>query len=64
MYILRGPPDEIVAAEGRGVTNTYPFETWRYRLMNGKVVNVIYEFVDRQKNGEYSLEYDPSAKSK
>jgi hypothetical protein len=32
--------------------------------MNGKVVNVIYEFVDRLKNGEYSLEYDPGTKVK
>jgi GWxTD domain-containing protein len=75
MYILNGPPDEIVShpsggtyyrpnAEGGGVTNTFPFETWRYRQMNGKVVNVIYEFVDRLKNGEYSLEYDPGTKVK
>ncbi len=42
MYILNGPPDEIVshpsggtyyrpAEQGGGVTSTFPFETWRYR---------------------------------
>jgi len=75
MYILNGPPDEIVShptsdvyyrpnAEGRGVTSTSPFETWRYRHTGGTVDNVIYEFVDKQKNGEYTLEYDPAEKSK
>jgi len=75
MYILNGPPDEIVShpasgvyyrpnAEGRGVTSTSPFETWRYRHTGGTIDNVIYEFVDKQKNGEYTLEYDPAEKSK
>jgi GWxTD domain-containing protein len=75
MYILNGPPDEIVshpsggtyyrpADGGAGVTKTLPFETWRYRNLNGKAENVIYEFVDKQMNGEYTLEYDPNAKSK
>lgn len=75
MYILNGPPDEIVShpssgtyyrptAEGRGVTNTFPFETWRYRTVNGKPENVIYEFVDKQQNGEYTLESAPTAKAK
>jgi GWxTD domain-containing protein len=76
MYILNGPPDEIVShlggtfrAAGQGnnfvTANTFPFETWRYRNIGGKSDNnVIYEFVDKQKNGEYTLEYDPSVKSK
>ena len=75
MYILNGPPDEIVshpsggtynrpADQGGGVTNTLPFETWRYRNINGKGANVIYEFVDKQMNGNYTLEYDPGANSK
>jgi GWxTD domain-containing protein len=75
MYILNGPPDEILSHpsggtyyrptdQGGGVTNTYPFEQWRYRNLNGKGANVVYEFVDKQVNGEYTLEYDPGAKSK
>jgi len=75
MYILNGPPDEIVShpsggtyyrpnEEGGGVTNTFPFETWRYRHLDGKsqTENVIYEFVDKSMSGEYSLEYDPGEK--
>jgi GWxTD domain-containing protein len=72
MYILNGPPDEIVShpsggtyyRPADGVTKTFPFETWRYRNLNGKGESVIYEFVDKQINGEYTLEYDPNAKSK
>ena len=75
MYILNGPPDEIVshpsggtyyrpAEEGGGVTNTFPFETWRYRHLDNRsqTENVIYEFVDKSMSGEYSLEYDPGEK--
>jgi len=75
MYILNGPPDEIEShpsggthyrkpEEGGGVTNTFPFETWRYRHLDGKsqTENVIYEFVDKSMSGEYSLEYDPGEK--
>jgi len=75
MYILNGPPDEIVShpsggtyyrsqEEGGGVTNTFPFETWRYRHIDGigKGDNLIYEFVDQSMSGEYKLEYDPGAK--
>ena len=81
MYILNGPPDEIkggtrisssFSSTGQGnnnfVTNTtdsFSSETWRYRNINGKPANVVYEFVDKQMNGNYTLEYyDPSAISK
>jgi GWxTD domain-containing protein len=74
MYILNGPPDEIVShstggaynrpsKEGGGTTYTFPFETWRYRHLGGKGDNMIYEFVDRG-SGDYRLEYDPAAKEK
>ena len=32
--------------EGGGSTTTYPWETWRYRYMEGIGENVIWEFVD------------------
>src|SRR5208337_3994559 len=46
IYIMYGPPDEIDAhpsggqydrpmEEGGGNTSTYPFETWRYRYIEG-----------------------------
>lgn len=74
MYILNGPPDEIQShpaggtyhrtyEEGGGVTTTFPFETWRYRHLEGaKGDNVIYEFVDSSNSNEYKLEIDPGAK--
>jgi GWxTD domain-containing protein len=76
MYILNGPPDEMVshpsggtyyyrpADQGGGVTSTFPFETWRYRHVGGKGDNVTYEFVDKQMNGEYPLQYDPGTREK
>ena len=60
IYIVFGPPDEIDAhpsggqynrpmEEGGGETSTYPFETWRYRYIEGlgdKGQEVMIEFVD------------------
>jgi hypothetical protein len=68
MYILNGPPDEVISHPSGGtyyrpgepgVTHTDPFETWRYRQARNN--NNVYEFVDRQMNGEYTLESSPSA---
>ena len=76
MYILKGPPDAMepyqVGGTFRGatdqnnnfVTTILPFETWTYRHIDGSVNPVVYQFVDKGKNGEYTLEYDPSAKVK
>ncbi len=68
-----GPPDEIEshptggsyqrpAEQGGGTTSTYPFEKWRYRWIEGIGNNVIIEFVDTTRNGEYRMSMDPSAK--
>jgi len=73
IYITFGPPDEIEshpsggsyerpAEEGGGSTSTYPWETWRYRYMEGIGENVIWEFVDPTGSGEYRLTMDPSEK--
>src|ERR1700693_4795416 len=73
MYIMWGPPDEIEAhptggtydrpmEEGGGSTTTYPWETWRYRYMEGIGENVIWEFVDPSSSGEFHLTMDPSEK--
>jgi GWxTD domain-containing protein len=73
IYIQYGPPDEIDAhpnggkynrppEEGGGITDTYPFEQWRYRFIEGIGTNVILEFVDPAKTGEYRMTMDPSAK--
>src|SRR5450432_3909984 len=73
MYIMWGAPDEIEAHptggtydrpmdEGGGSTTTYPWESWRYRYMEGIGENVIWEFVDPSGSGEYHLTMDPGEK--
>ena len=48
--------------QGGGSTTTYPWETWRYRYLEGIQENVIMEFVDPSGSGEYHLTMDPSEK--
>lgn len=73
IYIIWGPPDEIESHptggtwdrpmdQGGGTTTTYPWETWRYRYLEGIQENVILEFVDPSSTGEYHLTMDPSEK--
>jgi GWxTD domain-containing protein len=75
IYIMWGPPDEVDAHptggnwdrpmdQGGGSTTTYPWETWRYRHLDGEGLgeNVELEFVDPTSTGEYHLTMDPSEK--
>src|SRR6202162_3162379 len=73
IYIIWGKPDEIEShptggtydrpmEEGGGSTTTYPWETWRYRYLEGLGNNVILEFVDPSGSGEYHMTMDPSEK--
>ena len=73
IYILYGKPTEIEShasggtyerpiQEGGGTTSTYPFETWRYRYIEGIGNEVILEFVDPTMSGEYHLTTDPNEK--
>src|SRR5712692_3194449 len=73
MYIMWGKPDEIEShptggtydrpmEEGGGSTSTYPWETWRWRYLEGIGENIILEFVDPSGSGEYHLTMDPSEK--
>jgi len=75
IYIMWGPPDEVDAHptggnwdrpmdQGGGSTTTYPWETWRYRHLDGEGLgeNVELEFVDPSGTGEYHLTMDPSEK--
>src|ERR1700719_3074130 len=73
MYIMWCPADEVEShptggtydrpmEEGGGSTPTYPWETWRYRYMEGIGENIILEFVDPSGSGEYHLTMDPSEK--
>ncbi len=73
IYIMYGPPDEVDShpsggtynrpmEEGGGMTSTYPFETWRYRYIDGIGNNIILEFVDPSQSGEYHMTMDPGEK--
>jgi GWxTD domain-containing protein len=75
IYIVFGPPDSIDAhpsgghydrpqEEGGGSTSTYPFETWRYRYLEGQNLGneVEIEFVDTCMCGEYHMTMDRSEK--
>ena len=66
IYIVYGPPDEIEshpkggtyqrpASEGGGEVQTYPFEQWRYHHIDGVGENVIIEFVDPARSGQYHM---------
>jgi GWxTD domain-containing protein len=73
IYIAYGPADEIEShpsggsyerpyEEGGGETSTYPFETWRYRYIDGIGTNIMIEFVDTTMSGEYHISTDPEEK--
>ena len=73
IYIMYGPPDEDddhpsgglydrTPEEGGGTTVTYPFETWRYRYIDGIGENIMLEFVDPSMTGEFHLTMDPGEK--
>lgn len=73
IYITYGPPDEIEdhssggayvrpAEQGGGTTITDPFQQWRYRYIEGIGNNVIIEFVDPTRTGEFRMTVDPSEK--
>jgi GWxTD domain-containing protein len=75
IYIKFGPPTSIDAhpsggtydrpiEEGGGTTSTYPFETWRYRYLEGQHLGneVEIEFVDKCMCGAYQMTLDRSEK--
>jgi GWxTD domain-containing protein len=73
VYIKYGPANEIEShpaggsyrrpeIEGGATVATYPFEQWKYRYIEGVGTNVIIEFVDKDRNGEYRMTMDPNEK--
>jgi GWxTD domain-containing protein len=73
IYIMYGPADEVDShpsggtyirppEEGGGETETYPWESWRYRYIEGIGTNIELEFVDPTMTGEYHLTMDPGEK--
>ncbi len=70
IYIKYGAPDRIDAHpsgghyqrpswEGGGSTNTYPFERWEYRYLEGVGQDIEIEFVDDTLTGEYRITTNP-----
>ena len=73
IYIMFGKPDSIdshpmggpyerPAEEGGGETETFPFEVWRYRYIEGIGQEVEIEFVDDCQCGAYEMTMDRSRK--
>jgi GWxTD domain-containing protein len=77
IYVMYGPPDQIDAhpsggmyerpqEEGGGSTSTFPFETWRYRYLEGlqgsQKQEVEIEFVDDCMCNNYEMTMDRSKK--
>jgi GWxTD domain-containing protein len=73
IYIMWGPADSIDShpsggmynrptEEGGGETNTFPFEVWNYRYLEGVGQNIDLEFVDTCQCGDYHFTIDRSEK--
>ena len=60
IYIVYGPPDEIESHPSGDITTAYPFEKWLYRYIEGIGTNVIIEFVDATRSGDYKMTTDPN----
>ncbi len=67
IYILYGPPDEREQHPGRtgvGVPADtplqvlYPSDVWRYHILKGIGRDVVFEFIDQCRCGEYPLRRD------
>ena len=56
IYITYGPPDEKESHP-----SPVPSEQWLYHLIEGVGTNVVIEFVDPNKTGEYRMTTDPAA---
>jgi len=73
IYVMFGPPNSVEshpmggpyqrsAEEGGGQTETYPFEVWNYRYLEGIGQNIDIEFVDDCGCGAYEMTMDRSKK--
>src|SRR5437868_5273402 len=69
IYIMYGKADQIDSQpsggtydrpieEGGGSTSTYPFESWRYRYLEGIGQEIEIEFVDTCMCGEYHMKIE------
>jgi hypothetical protein len=63
IYITYGPPDEKETHPSGNATSSVPYEQWLYHLIAGVGTNVVIEFIDPDKTGEYRMTTDPSEKN-
>jgi GWxTD domain-containing protein len=59
IYIIYGPPDEI-ESHPSPANAAAPYEQWKYRVIQGIGENVIIDFVDEARTGEYRMKMDPN----
>jgi GWxTD domain-containing protein len=60
IYITFGPPGEIESHPSGSTGKNYPYEEWRYQSLEGIGTNVIVEFEDRSRTGDYRMTMDPN----
>jgi GWxTD domain-containing protein len=54
IYIIYGPPDEL-ESHPNDPSTPYRYQLWRYRHLAGMGDNIIVQFNDRARNGEYRM---------
>jgi GWxTD domain-containing protein len=59
IYIMYGPPDELEIHPSGEAAKPYPYQQWLYRLIEGRQ-NVIIEFDDTGKTGDFRMTMDPN----
>jgi len=58
VYITHGPPDEIEAhREGAGTGGADPYQQWLYHHTGASTGDILFEFVDTARNGEYRITF-------
>ena len=61
VYITYGPADEIESHPSLNDPKGFPWEQWKYRFIEGVGRNVIIEFDDTAKTGDFRMTTDPAA---
>ena len=60
IYIVYGPPDEIESHPSGDTTHNFPYVQWLYRYIEGIGNNVIIEFDDTNRTGDFRMTADSS----
>jgi GWxTD domain-containing protein len=62
IYITYGPPDEIENHPKGSQTIPYPYIDWMYHHIDGVGDNIIVEFADKNRTGDFQMTSDPNPK--